>query len=141
MIQRQLHGARRAFAIWQWGGHVISVSGKPVSDKFAINFRATRLGMFQFLHYSDSGAFADYETIPVTIKGSRRPFGFIIARAQRFHCRKPGEANLDNGRLRPASQENVGVAKFNDSPRFTDSVVCRRTSGDNTHVGPAQVEL
>ena len=40
-----------------------------------------------------------------------------------------------------AGEENVGIAKFDDSPGFADGIVCCRAGGNDTHVGTVQAEL
>src|SRR6266581_1099055 len=47
MFERELHGARRAFAIGRRSGHVVGVGRQSVAREFAINLRAARFGVFQ----------------------------------------------------------------------------------------------
>ena len=86
VLQCQLHGARGTFAIRRRRCHVIRVGRKTIPGDFTINFRAARLRVFQLFDYEYSCAFADYEAIAVAIKGSRRAFGLIVARAKSSHC-------------------------------------------------------
>src|SRR5262249_29187857 len=123
MVQCHLHGPRRAFAIWRRGRHVICIGRNAVSSEFTVDLRSARLGMLQFLHHYNSRAFADDETVSLAIKRSGSAFRLTVARAERFHCGKSSEANLDDGCLGAPGEENVGVAKFNNPPGFADSVV------------------
>ena len=141
MVERQLHGARRSFAFRRWRRHVIGIGRQTVTREFAVNLGSTRFGVFEFLHDNHSGAFAHDETVAVPIERPRRAFRFVIPRAQRVHGRKPGEANLNDGRFRAAGQKNIGIAEFNHSPRFADRVARGRAGGDDAQIWTVQVEL
>ena len=70
---------------------MICIGGKSIAGEFAVNFRAARFRMFEFLDHHDSGAFAHDKTVAVSIPRARRALRLVIARAERFHCRKAGQ--------------------------------------------------
>src|SRR6266480_6639091 len=85
MLERQLHGARGAFAIRRWRRHMVGVGRKTVSRDFAVNFCAARLGMFQFFHHHDSSTFAHHKAVAVTIEWPGSALGLVVTRAERSH--------------------------------------------------------
>src|SRR5437588_12368014 len=58
MFERELHGARGAFAVRWRSSHVISVCSKSVACEFAINLRASPFRVFQFFHDTNTSPFA-----------------------------------------------------------------------------------
>src|SRR5437762_6174480 len=141
VIERQLHGAGGASAVFRWRGHVIGVRRKPVAGELTINFRAALLRMFELFDNRNARAFADYETVTVAIERAGRALGFVVALAERFHRGKSGETKFDDRSFGTAGDKNVGVAELNHAPRFADGVIGRRTGGDDAHVRAAQSEL
>src|ERR1700693_5106511 len=141
VLERNLHCAGGAFAIFGRCGHVAGVRRKPVAGKLAINFRAALLRMFELFHNGNASAFAYDKSVAVTIKRARRSLRVVVAPAERSHCRKSGETQFDDRRLGAAGEKNIGVAKFNHSPRFTDRVIGSRAGGDDASIGAAQTEL
>src|ERR1700730_18787900 len=91
VVARHFHGARGAFAIFRWRGHVVGVRRKSVAGKLAINFRAALLRVFELFHNDNSSAFAYNEAVTVAIERARRTLRFVIALAERFHRGKTGE--------------------------------------------------
>jgi hypothetical protein len=79
--------------------------------------------MFQLLHDDDSRAFAHHKAIAVPVEWPRGTLGLIVAPAERLHCGKSTDADLDNRRLGAPSEEDIGVAGFDDSPRFANGIV------------------
>ena len=63
------HAAHRAFA----GGrhHVVAVRGRAVADDLAVDLRAARLGVLQFLQHQHAGAAGDDEAVAVHVIGAR----------------------------------------------------------------------
>ena len=76
MIERLLHGARGASTILWRSSHMIGVCRKSVAGKLAINLRAALLRVLELFDNGNARAFADDETITVTIDGN----GKIVAR-------------------------------------------------------------
>src|SRR3984893_14052913 len=50
MFERELHGARGAFAVRWRSSHVVGVCRKSVAYDFAVNLRAARFRVFQLFH-------------------------------------------------------------------------------------------
>src|SRR5712691_3447284 len=141
VIERQLHGARSASAVFRRRGHVVGVGRKSVAGELTIDLRAAFLRVFELFHNSNACAFADDETVTVAIKRSGRALGFVVALAERFHRGKTGETQLDDRSFGTAGDKNIGVAELNHAPRFADGVIGSRTSGDDAHVRAAQSEF
>src|SRR6476660_10601644 len=68
VLERELHGTGGALTVRRRRRHVVSVRGDAVSYEFAVNIRAARLGMLQFLHHHNSCAFAHHKTVAITIE-------------------------------------------------------------------------
>src|SRR5438552_15619882 len=79
MFERELHGARGAFAIRWRSSHVVGVCSKSVAREFAINLRAARFRVFQLFHDNNTGAFAHNKAIAITVEPSRSALGFVVA--------------------------------------------------------------
>src|SRR5438477_1371968 len=141
VIERQLHGAGGASAVFRRRGHVMGVRRKPVAGELTINFRAALLRMFELFDNRNARAFADYETVTVAIERAGRALGFIVALAERFHRGKSGETKFEDRSFGIAGDKNIGVAELNHAPRFADGVIGRRTGGDDAHVRAAQSEF
>src|SRR5260370_23578613 len=129
VIERQLHGARGAFAIFRRRGHVAGVRRKSVAGELTINLRAALLRMFELFDNGNARAFADDETVTIAIERAGRALRFVVALAERFHRGKTGETQFDDRRFGTAGDKNIGVAEFNHTPRFTDGVIGSRTGG------------
>ena len=117
---------------------MVGVAGETIASQLAPNFSAARFGVLEFLDHHHSCALAHDEAVAVAIEGSRGALRFIVPRAQCFHCRKSTEADRDDGGFRAAGEEDVGVAKLDDAPRFPDRIVGGRAGGDDAQVWPAQ---
>ena len=72
--------------------------------------------MLELLYHYDAGAFTHDKAIAITIEWTRGALRLVIARAERFHRAKSGEADLDHRRFRSAGEKNVGVAEFDHAP-------------------------
>ena len=58
-----------------------------------------------------------------------------------FIAENPARPICDDRSFRAAREKNIGIAKFDDPPGFTDGIIRCRAGGDDTHVGSSQVEL
>src|SRR5262249_18332128 len=76
VLERQAHAARRALA--RWRHHVLAVRRGPVTDDFAIDAGATRLGALKLLPHQPPGAAADDKTVAVGVIGTRGLFGSCV---------------------------------------------------------------
>src|SRR5438552_3874634 len=85
VIERQLHGARGASAVFRRRGHVMGVRRKSVARELAVDFRAALLRVFELFYNGNARAFADDETVPVAIERAGRARGFVVSLAERFH--------------------------------------------------------
>src|SRR6266404_4763676 len=141
VIQRLLHGARRASAVFRRGGHVVGIRRKSVAGELTIYLRAAFLRVFELFDNGNARAFADDETVTVAIEWARRALRFVVPPTERFHCGKSGETKFDDRSFGTAGDKNIGVAEFNHAPRFADGVIGRRASGDDAHVRAAQSEF
>src|SRR4029077_17048338 len=82
MLQRKLHCARGALAIWRRRGHMVRIGGEAVSCDFAIDFRTARFGVLQFLPHHNARAFAHHKTIAVAIERARRALRLVVPRTE-----------------------------------------------------------
>src|SRR5207302_4046089 len=72
VIERQLHGARGASAVFRRRGHMVGVRGKTVAGKLTIYLRAALLRVFELFHNGNSSAFTYDETVTIAIERARR---------------------------------------------------------------------
>src|SRR6202022_2939372 len=122
MFERELHGARGAFAVRWRSSHVVGVCSKSVSREFAINLRAARFRVFQLFYDNNTGAFAHAKAIAIAVERSRSALGLVVARAERSHGGETCKTNRDNRSLGASSEKNIRVAKLNHPPRCAESV-------------------
>src|ERR1700720_240519 len=110
MFERELHGARGAFAVRWRSSHVVGVCRKSVAREFAVNLRAASFRVFQLFHDNNTGAFAHDKSIAIAVERSRSALGLVVARAERSHGRETCETNRDNRSLGASSEKNIGIA-------------------------------
>ena len=70
-LQRHLHGAEAAIAVFRRRGDVIGVARQAIAFHFAIDLRAARLGMLVLFEHHDAGALAHHEAVAVLVVGTR----------------------------------------------------------------------
>src|SRR5205823_5803866 len=112
-----------------------------VTGELAINFRTAFLRVLELFDNGNARPFAHDEAVTVAIERTGRALRLVVATAKRSHRGKSGETEFDDGSFGTASQKNIGVAKLNYPPRFTDRIVRRRTRSDDAHVRSAQTEF
>src|SRR5438874_8626660 len=98
VIQRLLHGARRASAVFRRGGHVVGIRRKSVAGELTINLRAALLRVFELFDNGNARAFADDETVAGAIEWARRALRFVVPPTERFHRRKSGQTKRSEER-------------------------------------------
>src|SRR5205823_7222071 len=96
VIERQLHGARGAAAVFRRRGHVVGVSRKSVAGQLTIDLRAALLGVFELFDNGNARALANDETVTVAIERARRALRLVVTLAQRSHRGKAGETEFND---------------------------------------------
>src|SRR5947209_7057885 len=102
---------------------MIGIRAQTVANQLAVNGRVSLFRALEFLNHHNASAFANDKTVPIPVPGTRGPSRLVVARAQRFHGTEAGQTNWNNGRFRAAGEKDIGLAKFDHAPRFSDRVV------------------
>ena len=66
--------------------HVVAVGGRAIARDFGIDFRAARLGVFEFFEHQHAGAARDHEAVAIGVVGARgRLRRVVVFRRHRAH--------------------------------------------------------
>jgi len=131
-LQRHLHGAEPAIAVFGRRGDVIGVAGKSIADNLAINFRAARFRSLIFFEHDKARPLAHEKAVAILVIGARCFFRRIIEMGgQRLTRRETGDADRTDRRFGAARQHDVSVIKRNQPRRIANRMSARRTGRDD----------
>src|SRR5436190_20946112 len=74
-----LHYAEATFVFGRRLRDVVRVAGHPISHDLGNRLRSAGTGMIEFFKHQNSGAFADHETITITVPWTAGFFRIIVA--------------------------------------------------------------
>ena len=116
-----VHAAKGAIAVLGGRGDVKGIAREPIADEFAVDARATPLGMLVFFKHHGAGALAHDKSVAVAVVRPRRAFGRVVeAGRQRPAGRKSGQRNAVDRRFRTAGHHYLGIAKRNQPAGIAD---------------------
>ena len=117
-LQRHLHGAEAAIAVFRRRGDVIGVARQAIALHFAIDLRAARLGVFVLFQHHDAGALAHDEAVAVLVIGPRGLLGRVVeAGGERAAGIEAGDADAADRRFRAARQHHIGIVEARSAAR------------------------
>ena len=138
-LARLLHGQaqrlRAAHGLWMRRGDVIGVAGVAVAHDFGVDVRAARLRVLVFFQREDARALAQHKALAARIEGQGRLFGIRFL-AERLQIGEPSHGQGQDGGLRAARQNGVGIAVLNGVERFANRVRGRGAGGDHRQARP-----
>ena len=141
-LQRHLHGAKAAIAVFGGRGDVIGVAGQAIALHLAIDLRAARLGMFQFFQHHDAGALAHHEAVAVLVVGTRRLVGRVVeGGGQRAAGIEAGDAEPADRRFRAARHHHIGIVQRDQPRRIADGMRAGGAGRDHGMVGALEAKL
>lgn len=121
-FQSQLHAASRSCAVWKGGGHMIGISGEPVSGQFTVDGCVSLPCMFEFLKKEDPCSLCNDEPVPVAIEWTGSFFGFIVSGAEGFHGAETADSGRHDRGFGSTSQEGVGFPELDHSHGLAEGV-------------------
>ena len=105
-----------------------------VADELRKDGRASAAGMFSFFQHQDACAFADDEAVARHVPRAARPRRVVVARRERAHGRKSGDAQRRDAGFRAAADHRVGIAVLDQASGIANRVRAGRARGRGRRV-------
>src|SRR5215471_91428 len=140
-LQRHLHRAISAAAVFRRRSYVMGVAGQTIAFHFAIHVRSTRFGVLVLLEHDDAGSCAHDKAVTVLVIGTRS-LGWSVIESRR-QCAAGNEARdaeaTDRG-FGAAGQHHIGIIECNQARSIADCMRSGRAGRNHGMVGPLIAE-
>ena len=122
ILEGQRHHPPHAVAVFGRRRQMVRVGAHPVPDQLGQDRRAAALGHRALFQHEDARTFADDEAVAAGVPGTAGAFGRVVARGQRAHGGKAGDAQRRDAGLGAAADHRVGVAALHQAEPVADGV-------------------